>query len=153
MSEFQTSPTARDDPVVMKHVALGWWSLLLFLSLGLVLEGLHGLKVGWYLDVSNHTRREMLTLAHTHGTLLSLVHLVFAFTVWMTGIRDGSRRRIASLSLTAALVCMPGGFLLGGLFFWGGDPGLGILLVPLGGLFLFVAVLLTALEIRNRGAT
>ena len=50
-------------PLVRRHLAIGWWCLLLFLSLGIALESLHGLKLGWYLDVSNSTRRLMLTLA------------------------------------------------------------------------------------------
>jgi hypothetical protein len=44
---------------------------------------------------------------------------------------------------------MPVGFFLGGLFVYAGDPGLGILLVPVGGLLLFVAVLLTALALKH----
>ncbi len=39
------------------HLRFGWWSLLVFLLLGLVLETLHGFKIGWYLDVSNSIRR------------------------------------------------------------------------------------------------
>ena len=41
---------------------------------------------------------------------------------------------------------MPGGFFLGGVFMYssGGDPGLGIFLVPVGAIALFIAVLLTA---------
>jgi hypothetical protein len=40
---------------------------------------------------------------------------------------------------------LPGGFFLGGVFLYSGDPGLGVFLVPLGALTLFVGVLLTAL--------
>lgn len=43
---------------------------------------------------------------------------------------------------------MPLGFFLGGVQFYGGDPGLGILLLPAGALCLFVAVLKTARAIR-----
>ena len=72
------SPTA---VLARRHLRLGWWSLLVFLVLGGVLETLHGLKVGWYLDVDNETRRLMWTLAHAHGSLLGLLHLGFAFTM------------------------------------------------------------------------
>jgi len=46
--------------------------------------------------------------------------------------------------LRGATCLMPAGFFLGGLFIYSGDPGLGILLVPAGGLLLVVAVFLTA---------
>ena len=39
---------------------------------------------------------------------------------------------------------MPVGFLLGGLFPLGGDPGPGIVLVPIGGVLLLVGVLTMA---------
>ena len=47
---------ARDDEadeLVRRHLAFGWWSITLFTALGLLLEAGHGLKLGWYLDVSN----------------------------------------------------------------------------------------------------
>ena len=39
------------------HAAVGWWSLLIFIFLGIALETMHGYKVGWYLDVGNDNRR------------------------------------------------------------------------------------------------
>ena len=48
------------------------------------------------------------------------------------------------MRLRAATLLMPAGFFLGGVTVYSGDPGLGIVLVPVGGLLLFVAVLLTA---------
>src|ERR1700722_20310542 len=68
---------AKDD-YALRHFRFGWWALLLFTTFGLVLETLHGFKIGAYLDVSNQTRRLMWTLAHSHGTLLSIVNLMFA---------------------------------------------------------------------------
>jgi len=47
-----------------------------------------------------------------------------------------------------ALVAMPAGFFLGGAVLYGGEPGPGILLVPLGALALFAAVFLTARGMR-----
>ena len=35
---------------------------------------------------------------------------------------------------------LPGGFFLGGVSFYGGDPGVGIALAPIGGLCLILAV-------------
>lgn len=121
--------------------SFGWWSLLVWLTLGLGLEALHGFKVGWYLDVANETRRLMFTLAHTHGTLLSLVHLAFAATL----PADAPHLALAGRLLRAAAVLMPLGFLLGGVLNREGDPSLGIALVPLGGAFVFVALVRTAL--------
>jgi hypothetical protein len=119
-----------------RHVRFGWWSLLVFATAGLVLESLHGFKVRAYLDVSNETRRLMWTLAHAHGTLLSLVHVVFGLTVRSgLGPPDRALRPISS-TLIAASVLLPGGFFLGGIAFFGGDPGLGVLVVPLAAVLL-----------------
>jgi len=57
-----------------RNLIFGWWSLVVFLSLGGVLEMLHGFKIGWYVDVGNELRRLMFTLAHAHGTALALVN-------------------------------------------------------------------------------
>ncbi len=129
---------------VRRHLSFGWWLLLAFLTLGVSLEAMHGFKVGWYLDVANQTRRLMWTLAHAHGTVLALVHLAFAATVYMLPTWDKRLRDHASACLMASTVLLPLGFFLGGIFIQNGDPGLGILLVPLASLLLFIAVLLSA---------
>ena len=56
------------------------WSLLVFLSLGGGLETLHGLKIGWCVDVGNEMQRLMFTLAHAHGTALALVNIAAGLT-------------------------------------------------------------------------
>ena len=127
-----------------RHLRFGWWSLLVFLTLGIILESMHGFKVGWYLDVSNETRRLTWKLAHAHGVLLALVHIAFGVTIYVIPAAIGARRRIASSCLLAASILLPGGFFLGGIFIYGGDPGLGILLVPVGAMLMFVAVFLIA---------
>ena len=99
-----------------RHFRIGWWSLLLFLTLGIVLEILHGFKVGFYLDVTNSTRRLMWTLAHTHGTLLSILNIVFALSVHQISSWKETTRTLASRCLLGALVFMPIGFFLGGVF-------------------------------------
>lgn len=129
--------------LVRGHLRIGWASLLLFLSLGIALEALHGLKLGLYLDAANEPRRLLWTLAHAHGTLLSLVHLGFALTVHLLPDWAPRPRAWASWCLTGATVLMPAGFFLGGLFLHGGDPGLGIALLPLGAGLLLAAVVLT----------
>jgi len=131
------------------QLRIGWWALLVFLTLGLALEGLHGFKSGFYLDVSNETRRLMWTLAHAHGALIAVLNIIFALAFpFMPGLLPGARR-LASRCLTGALIAMPGGFFLGGLFVRGGDPGVGVLLAPLGGLLLIAAVFLIARGTRG----
>lgn len=148
--ELSASESIERQRLITRHLRIGWWSLLIFLSLGVVLEALHGFKIGFYLNVSNETRRLMWTLAHAHGTLLSLVHLAFAATIPMVGHWNFRRRQFVSALLTAAGVLLPAGFFLGGIFIYGGaTPGLGILLVPVGALLLFIAVLLTALALKS----
>jgi hypothetical protein len=135
---------------VRRHLRFGWWSLLLFLGLGFVLELLHAFKIGWYVDVSSHTRRLMWTLAHAHGTLLAILHIVFALTLRTMADRQASRwLRVASACLVGASVLLPGGFFLGGVVIYAGDPGVGIALAPLGAILIFVAVLLTALNVGS----
>jgi hypothetical protein len=132
------------DRLFRRHLRVGWWSLFAFLTLGLVLEGLHGFKVAWYLDVSQNTRRLMWTLAHAHGTLLGLVNLAFAASVRLLPAWEGGGRQQASLLLLGATALLPAGFLLAGLDVYAGDPGLGIVAVAAGGLLLFAAVLIAA---------
>lgn len=132
-----------------RHLRFGWWSLLVFATMGLILETLHGFKVRAYLDVSNDTRRLMWTLAHAHGTLLALIHVVFGLTI-RSGLDIAAvNQRLVSNALLAASVLLPGGFFLGGVVFYSGDPGLGVLLVPVGAMSLLIAVFIIA---RSAGA-
>jgi len=87
----------------------------------------------------------MWRLAHAHGTLLGLVHLGFGLTLAVMAPQRQKLTRLASRCLFWAGILLPGGFFLGGIVTYGGDPGLGILLVPVGALLLFVAVLVTAI--------
>jgi hypothetical protein len=100
--------------------------------------------VAAYLDLANETRRLMWTLAHAHGVGLALVHLLFALQVQALPSAAGARHALVSRLLIASSVVLPGGFLLGGAVYYGGDPGLGILLVPVGAVLLLVAVGLMA---------
>jgi hypothetical protein len=123
-----------------RHLRVGWWSLLLFATLGLALESLHGFKVRAYLDVSNDTRRLMWTLAHAHGTLLAAINILFGLTLRIATTAAMPRVRLMSAALIAAGILLPLGFFLGGVVFYSGDPGLGVLLVPIGGVLLLVAL-------------
>ena len=152
MPSLPTDPGDQDSPLTAlarSHLRFGWWSLLCFISLGLTLEALHGFKVGWYLDVSNETRRHLWTLAHAHGTLLAVLNLVFGSTLHLVPSWSTRSRKLASCLLFGATVLLPVGFFLGGLVFYAGDPGVGIVLVPVGAAFLIVAVLLAALNTRR----
>ena len=131
----------QDDLLVRRHFVVGWLLLLIFVALGTVLEAFHGLKLGFYLDLGNATRRLMWTLAHAHGVLLGLVNIAFAVTLQSRGMR-ADRARITSASLLGASVLLPGGFLLGGIVVYGGDPSLGVLLTPVGAALLLVAAVL-----------
>ena len=133
---------------VRYHLAFGWWSLLAFLTLGVALEALHGFKVGYYLDVSNEVRRLMWTLAHAHGALLGLIHVALAATLAL-GAPSPRAALVGSRGLTAASLLLPLGFFLGGFGITGGDPGVGVALVPLGALALFVAVGAMAWAMRS----
>jgi hypothetical protein len=123
---------------------IGWWGLLLFLSLGIALETMHGLKLGVYLDPAHRIRRLMWTLAHAHGTLLSLTHIAFAAGLGQFGRWREKPLRLASFLLIDALVLLPLGFFLGGLSHTEVDPGPGVLLVPVGAVFLLGGVALVA---------
>lgn len=137
-------PTNETESIIRRHLIFGWCTVLVFLTMGLVLETLHGIKLQAYVAVSNEMRRLMWTLAHAHGTLLGVLNLGFAFTARVANEWPSNSRSLASALLRAATILMPAGFFVGGLFTYSGDPGLGILLVPVGGVLLFVAVFLCA---------
>jgi hypothetical protein len=118
----------------------GWWALLCFLVLGIVLEGFHALKAGWYLNVDHETRRLMWTLAHAHGTLISVLNIVFGASLALLSLESPRSVTIASRCLLGANVLLPAGFFMGGVFSIAGDPGLGIVLVPIGAFLLLVGV-------------
>jgi hypothetical protein len=123
-----------------RHLKFGWYSLLAFLVLGSVLELLHGFKVGFYLNVDHETRRLMWRLAHAHGALLAILNILFALCLDHLK-QSAADLRFVSACLVVASLLLPIGFFGGGSFAHSGDPGLLILLVPVGALLLFVAVL------------
>ena len=137
--------TARDPGT--RHAAVcGWFLLAVSLPLGLTLEALHGLKVPVYLG--SELRRELWTLAHAHGNLLGILCLVYAALAehW---IDDAAARRSIARWLVAGAVLMPLGFLLGGVLRSEGDPAFAILLVPVGGVALLVALLRAGARARK----
>jgi hypothetical protein len=142
--------TAPLDPtaLVHRHLRAGWWGLALFVALGVVLELLHAIKAPYYVDAGRETTRLLLRLAHAHGTLLSILNIVYALTI---GAAPSTARPSVSAALLAALVLVPGGFFLGGAWAHGGDPGLGVLLVPAGAAVLFIGALIVGRSVTRDG--
>ena len=127
-------------PEERRHFRLGWWSLLVFVCLGIVLEGMLAFRVGWYMDVGdNETHRLMLRLGHAHGTLLSVLNIAFAASLARLNL-PAIARTLASRCLTAATLLVPGGFILAGLDTYGPEPGLGIVLLPVGAILLLFGI-------------
>jgi hypothetical protein len=141
------SAPAAYEALVTRHLRAGWWGLAVFVALGAVLEVLHAIKSPLFVDAGRETTRLLLRLAHAHGTLLSVVNIAYALTV---PVRPGAARPLASASLHGSLVLMPGGFLLGGIWAHGGDPGLGVLLVPAGAVALLAATIVIARRVSIR---
>ena len=122
----------------------GWISLAAWIVFGLLIEGLTGFRSPVLLDDS--TRREMFRLAHAHGTLLNLVLIAAAICAKLDLVRLGT---IASLGLRSAVVLLPAGFLLAGIWHFKDDPGLGILLVPIGAVLLLVVAVGIAFSVES----
>ena len=135
--------TDTDSPPV--NLRAGLWALCGFTALGLGLEALHAFKVGAYLDVGNETRRLLWRLAHAHGALLGLLNAFYALLA-----RSWPRLSdmLVGRALLAALLLMPVGFFLGGVFARGGDPGVAVALAAGGGGLLLLALLRLALKAR-----
>ena len=130
--------------MIRRHLAIGWWTVLLFSALGLLLEMLHGFKVAAYLDVGNETRRLMWTLAHAHGTLLGLLHIAFAATLGAVPAFSPEQQQTISKTLVGATIVLPGGFFVAGIRFYSGDPGVAAAVVPVGAALLLLAAWLIA---------
>ena len=131
-----------------RHLHVGWLSITIFVALGIGLEALHAFKAGYLLDVQNETRRLMWSLAHAHGTLIGVLNLAAAFTASRVEHWRESTMGLVSRMMLAATLFVPAGFFLGGFGIDGGDPGLGVLLVPPGGLLLLGAVGMLAYATR-----
>jgi len=123
----------------------GWISLAAWIVFGLLIEGLIGFRSPALLDDS--VRRDMFRLAHAHGTLLNLVLIVAAICARLDLICLG---RATSLGLRAAVVLLPGGFLLGGIWHFKDDPGVAILLVPVGAVLLLTTALQIGCSVSRR---
>lgn len=122
------------------HRRVGWTLLFVALLFGTTVEGLLGFKAAALL--LDPIRREFWGLAHFHGASLALLNLVYV--PWADRLAPSLRQR-ASASLIAGSLLLPLGFFLGGAVHPEGDPGIGILLVPLGALLLLYPIALHAI--------
>ena len=120
----------------------GWISLALWITFGVLLEGLIGFRTPSYLD--DGVRREMFRMAHAHGTLLNLILIGAAICTRLNMIRLG---RMTSLGLGAAAILLPTGFLFGGLWHFKDEPGPAILLVPIGAIVLLATTIYISLTL------
>jgi len=111
----------------------GWASVAVWMSVGLLLEGLLGYKIPAYLN--DPQRRELFRLAHTHGTLLGVLLVVAALVL----ARGATVPGIAATALRVGAVLMPVGFLVAGIWHTESDPGLAVWLVPPGALLVIYA--------------
>jgi hypothetical protein len=135
----------RSPPQETGLIRQGWISLAGWIVFGLLIEGLIGFRSPVLLDDS--IRRDMFRLAHAHGTLLNLVLIAAAICARLDLIRLG---RVTSLGLRAAVVLLPGGFLFGGIWHFKDDPGVAILLVPVGAVLLLTAALRIGCSVWRR---
>ncbi len=129
---------------VRHHMRVGWHGLLIFGALGTLLEILHAWKHPAYLGVGNEIRRLMWTLAHAHGLGLSLLQIGYAATLAVMFSELTPRLARASRLLDASTLLIPLGFFLGGAVPYKSDPGIGVILVPLGALLFLAATFFTA---------
>src|SRR6266513_2724525 len=103
-----------------RSLRFGWWSLLVFLSLGGALE-----------------------------TLLALLNIAAGLTA--RSVERFELRPSISFALIWAAILLPAGFFLGGVVPYGGDPGLGVWLVPSGAFLLFYSIARIALDLSRLG--
>ena len=145
MGKVEKKSTTAMPRMVNRLLLQGWVSIAIWMSFGLLLEGLLGYKIPAFLE--DGQRRELFRLAHTHGTLLSLVLIVSAMCVRLFEIRPPA---VAVGALRLGVVLMPLGFLLGGIWHPEGDPGVGIWLVPPGALMVIFGAIAIALASRKK---
>jgi hypothetical protein len=139
--------TSENAQRIRHHMRVGWHGLLIFGALGTLLEILHAWKNPGYLGVGNEMRRLMWTLAHAHGIGLSLLQIGYAATLAVIFSELPPRLARASRLLDASTLLMPLGFFLGGAVPYNSDPGIGVILVPIGALLFLAAAFFTALEL------
>lgn len=132
-------------PQPRNTAAYGWLGLALWSTVGFALEAAHGWKLSAYLD--SELTRLLLTLAHAHGAMLSLVLIAF-------GVHGAAHLDVGETwprrALLIAWGTMPLGFALGAFAHPESDPGVGIFLVPVGACALIAALTRIAFAVWKR---
>lgn len=129
------------SPLAASIAKQAWYSLAFWMTAGLFLEGLLAFRSPAYLQ--DPMRRELFRLAHAHGTVLNIVTLVAGLYLSKGLISPPS---IVLWSLRLGVIAMPLGFLLGGISHSETDPGIGILLAPVGGLMIIFGIIAIAMS-------
>ena len=139
--ENLTADKSTDDSGLVFQGLVG---IAVWMSLGLLLEGLIAFRVPIYL--LDALTRELFRLAHAHGTLLSLV-LIAVGLCWRAGFT--APPRIAKLALQIGVVLMPAGFFLGGIGHYETDPSPMVFLAPLGGVLVIFGIIGCAVSFKR----
>jgi hypothetical protein len=148
MAKGKANSTASRDRWFARMMLQGWISIALWMSFGLLLEGLLGYKIPAYMG--DPDRRELFRLAHTHGTLLGLILIAAALSSQRSRVEPARATRIA---LRVGSILMPLGFLIAGVDHPEGDPGLAIWLVPPSALLVIFGAVSLAVALANRPAS
>jgi hypothetical protein len=122
----------------------GWFGIAVWMTLGLILEGLIGWRNPAYLESA--WKRELCRLAHAHGTLFSLILVAVSVASKSETIKPSVS---AVYALRIGSILMPAAFLAAT---WGStetDPGWAIWLAPVGGLLMIYGVAAAAFSARD----
>ena len=111
----------------------GWTAVAVWALFGVAIEAAHGFKLAVYLD--DDLRHTLLRLAHAHGVILGLVVLTLAGagSPYAAGDRGA---RVTGVLLRLAALIIPVGFAASAVAPHEGDPGVPVVLVPVGGVVL-----------------
>lgn len=139
------APTAQGRARI--HARFGWTLLFVSLAFGSVLETLEGFR--WVSLVADPWKQRLWSLAHFHGAALGLLNLIYVQWADTQALSVG-RRTTASRALMLGSAAMPLGFLLGGIAHPEGDPSLGIILAPVGALFVLYTVAVHTIAVWRR---
>lgn len=131
------------------HARFGWTLLFVSLAFGSGLETLEGFR--WVSLVADPWKQRLWSLAHFHGAALGLLNLIYVQWADTQALSMG-RRKAASRALMVGSAAMPLGFLLGGIAHPEGDPSIGIILAPVGALFVLYTVAVHTIAVWRRSA-
>lgn len=143
---MSSNTPAEVTDLARRQLRWGFIGLVVFVTLGVLLEAFHAFKWMGYLHVEAESRRLLLRLAHAHGTLLALLQIAVGLT--------GRAYPVVLLSVRPVLYLLaqwlvPLGFLLGAVGARSGDPGPMIALLPVGAICLLTALVSTFWALRE----